>query len=137
MKPNHANWVMDAFACIKLKNDLVESTWRYTGISQAVAQVAAGAQRVATRSSKPDPMVVLPEPAGHAKHIGIALVFSAQVDVGQTFTEYFLPPDVCQSRLGSRQGRSACTVIALGAHRVLRGVLPIPAMGEHQLWKEG
>ena len=121
---------MDAFACKKLK-DLVGSAWRYTGISQAVAQAAAGAQRVATTGSKPDPMVVLPEPAGHAKHIGIAPVFSAQVDVGQTFTEYFLPPEVCQSRLGGLQGSSACTVFALvGAYRVLRGVLPIPAMGE-------
>lgn len=48
--------------------------------------------------------------------------------VGTSFLEFFLPADNSQSRIGKRNGSSACTIICLvTAHRVINGELRLPA----------
>ena len=50
---------------------------------------------------------------------------------GGQIWEYFAPPGVCQSKLGGRNGSSACTVIAAKLSQLcLQGQLPHPTSGE-------
>ena len=130
LQPLHAKWVMNAFSRLTDKHELLGSAWRYTGITQAVAQAATCISKLPR--SQEEPSAKADKPPNDKLQESPSLVttiqapaIAAEVEIGQSYLEYYLPKEVCQSRLGGCQGSSACCIIALvGALKIICGLLP-------------
>ena len=132
MKPLHASWLVNSFTAMKKNGDLIQSGWRRTGIEDAFRSAASTVSTVSTAPESDKPSDVQwsnkASLSGRVFDItGPLRIPSSNEAHRMAFSEEFLCRDLCQSRLGGREGSSACTLIAvLSSQRILRGILQLP-----------
>ena len=133
MKPLHASWLVNSFTAMKKNGDLIQSGWRRNGIEDAFRSAASTVSTVVTAPESDESYdVQWSNKASLSRRVfdipGPLRILSSNDDLHRmVFLEEFLHRDLCQSRLGGREGSSTCTLIAvLSSQRILCWILQLP-----------
>ena len=110
IKPLHCRWLMDAYAEMSSRPQLVRQGWETCGIIEMLLKLAG---RDGTDDMECEP---------HVRHSVLTTYSPDNVPV----KEFYLEHTQCQSRIDGRTGSHACTVIAsLVARSASSGVLTV------------
>ena len=103
IKPLHAGWVIDAFAAVQGRPEVIKCGWQQAGITTALS----------TGKSSPDqtqtPLLVTASPGQEHQQYKTTLTLWKNASVW----EHFASASISQSWLDGRNGSSACTVKSL------------------------